>query len=110
MLPSTHDSVIDVLLGPITGEGHRKVRDEPPSIAGARALRAFTHVALHFETELARAAQDAWLFGSDRLSHALTNWATMWTDYLQDLRRREKSYRAQAYAAEFLTPPCWQTA
>lgn len=110
VLPLTHDFVIDVLLRPITPDRQGPSTREPMSVAGARAIRAFTHVALRFETALSRAAEDAWLLGSDRLRQALTGWATMWRDYLRDLRLREKSYRAQAYAAGLLTPPCWQTA
>ena len=109
-LPLTHDFVIDVLLRPITPDRQGTPLPEPVSIAGARAIRAFTQVALRFEAAASRAAEDAWLLGSDRLRQTLTRWAMMWRDYLHDLRLRETSYRAQAYAAGLLTPPCWQTA
>lgn len=110
VLPARRDVVIHILLLPINPvrRGPRVV--EPRSVAGARLVDAFTHVARHFEAEAGHAADDARLLGSDRLHHALASWATLWSDCLHDLRQCAKSIRAQAYAAELEPGPRWQTA
>lgn len=99
VLPTTYDVMIDALLKPINPDRHGPMSIEPSSVAGARTVGAFVHVALHFEAGAAQSAEDAWLLGSVRLQHALTAWAAGWNDYLREVRRHEKSFRAQAYAA-----------
>lgn len=99
VLPSTYNVVIDVLLKPINPDRHGPMSIEPSGVAGARTVGAFVHVALHFEAGAAQSAEDAWLLGSVRLQQALAAWAAAWNDYLREVRRQEKSFRAQAYAA-----------
>lgn len=100
VLPSTYNVMIDVLLKPINPERHGPISIEPSGVAGARTVGAFVHVALHFEAGVAQSAEDAWLLGSVRLQRVLAAWATAWNDYLCEVRRQEKSFRAQAYAAD----------
>ena len=110
VLPTNHDRLIEILIRPLDPSRSRRKFCEPRSVASARAVVAFTHIALHFSTALDHAAEDASVLGSDRLHRTLSDWGVMWGNYLDELRLQERGFRAQAYAAGLNTRPCCQTA
>ena len=110
VLPTTHDRLIEVLIRPLDPSRGRRRIAETRSVASARAVFAFTHIAVHFSAALTHAAEDARVLGADRLHYALSGRAAIWGDYLHGLRLQEHRFRAQAYAAGLDTRPCWQTA
>ena len=110
VLVPVRDRVVDVLLRPPNPQHYGSGSVESSGVARARLVSAFSDVAQHFESATTRAADDAQLLGSDRLHEVLVSWAAVWSSYLHDLRRREQSFRAQAYAAGLETRPCQQIA
>lgn len=109
-LSYARDVVIGVLLAPINPARRKPRFVESAGVIGARTVSAFTHTALHFETEVGHATEDARLLGFDSLFQTLTRWKKIWSDFLKDLRRGGPAFRAQAYAANLYTQPLWQTA
>ncbi len=107
VLNPARDRVIDALLRPANPQQYGTISAESSSVVNARTVSAFSEVAQHFESATTRAAEDARLLGSDRLHDALVGWASVWSNYLHDLRQREQSFRAQAYAAG-LDAPAWR--
>lgn len=109
-LPPAHDATVCALLSGIHPESCGNSY-EPWSVVGARIVCVFHKVALHLEVQASDAAENATMLGSEPLHEALKNWAGVWRDYIVELRSREPSFRAQAYAAGLInTGPCWQFA
>ncbi len=109
VLPATQDATVRALFGTL----HRFAPDdelESWSIVGARMVGVFHKVALHLEAQASDACENARLLGSEPLRETLCEWADSWHEYMVELRSREPGFRAQAYAAGLINPPCWQTA